>query len=288
MLKFVVLSGLGIAFASSAVAQPSISSISIRPDGNTEQTLTTPVQNQDGSTGTSTTITIRDPNGQSVETDKQGHITKISLKDNCETSTPAQTAYTFVCYPVNGNLVKFEVTYLLYSCHPPDSNVMTMQRRFAVEFKNLNIPCDPQSYALDVQNAQRYGENYPNYSPPNDGGGTRTGGNTTGGGSGSTQQGANQPGTTQSGGSQTGATQTGDAKTDNTSGGSSTGTGGGGTRTTGGHPKKPATARQSNPAGVSQSTQQDAAGAAATAIGIGVGVGLGLGLGGRGMGDRDR
>src|SRR5579864_5414822 len=80
-----------------ASAQNPISSITIRPDGNTEQSLSVPVTNADGTTGMQTTYIIRQPDGSSVELDKQGHITKVSLKENCSEGQSRVTNGTYVC-----------------------------------------------------------------------------------------------------------------------------------------------------------------------------------------------
>ncbi len=148
-----------------ASAQNPISSITLRADGNTEQSTTIPVTNPDGTTGTQTTYTIRQPDGSTVELDKQGHITKVSLKENCSEGQSRVTNATYVCRLYKGELVQFKVLYLTYSCHAPDSNVYDMQRRFAISFQNTGVPCAETSYALDRADAERYGESLPEYKP---------------------------------------------------------------------------------------------------------------------------
>jgi hypothetical protein len=139
-----------------------ISSINIRPDGNTEQTTTIP--NPDGSGGTQTTITITQPDGSSVQLDKQGHITNVSLKENCSEGTAGRnTNATYVCRLYKGELMQFKVLYLLYSCHAPDSNIYDVQRRFAISFQNTGVRCSETAYAVDRADAARYGETLPDY-----------------------------------------------------------------------------------------------------------------------------
>jgi hypothetical protein len=291
-----------LASFTNAMAQaPSVSSISVRPDGNTVQTDTTPVQNQDGSTGTSTTTTINDSNGQSATIDAHGHITNYRLKENCQASPPApQIALTYVCYPVNGVLYKFDVEYLLYDCHPPGSDVRTMQRRFAVRFKNLGVPCNPDLYAIDVTGGVVYGETW----PPATGGGeiktdlsgstaTATEGGTSTAPGGSTTTGTNGGTTTGTGGGTT--TGTNGGTTTGTGGSNTTGTGGGAASTggntsssgttTGRRPRKQTTKKTGSTVSRTQSQSPSSSSNASVPIGIGIGIGLGLGMGLHGGGD---
>jgi hypothetical protein len=282
MKKVAAYSALLLASFTNAMAQ-----ISVRPDGNTVQTDTTPVKNQDGSTGTSTTQTITDPNGQSVTIDSGGHITNYKLKENCQASVPPQIALTFVCYPVNGVLYKFDVEYLLYDCHPPGSDVRTMQRRLAVRFKNLGVPCNPDLYANDVAGGAVYGETW----PPATGGGeiktdlsgstatatdggttTATGGDTNTATGGGTSTGTNGGTTTATGGSNTTGAGGGTASTGGT-------TSSGGT-TTGRRPRKQTTKKTGST--VSQTPSQTPSSFSNASVPIGVGIGLGMGMHGGG------
>jgi hypothetical protein len=287
MKKVAAYSALLLASFTNAMAQ-----ISVRPDGNTVQTDTTPVKNQDGSTGTSTTQTITDPNGQSVTIDSGGHITNYKLKENCQASVPPQIALTFVCYPVNGVLYKFDVEYLLYDCHPPGSDVRTMQRRLAVRFKNLGVPCNPDLYANDVAGGAVYGETW----PPATGGGeiktdlsgstatatdggttTATGGDTNTATGGGTTTGTNGGTTTATGGSNTTGAGGGTASTGGT-------TSSGGT-TTGRRPRKQTTKKTGSTVSQTPSQTPSSSSNASVPIGVGIGVGIGLGMGMHGGGD---
>jgi hypothetical protein len=172
---------------------------------------------------------------------------------------------------VNGVLYVFDVTYLLYDCHPPDSNVRTMQRRFAVKFSNTGVKCSPDQYTLDVTNGARYGETWPTYTAGGQvtggsaikidlsGSGTTAvgGGNTTGaGGSNTTDAGGSN--TTGAGGSGTTGASSGTASTSgntsNSGANQTMGGGGGSTHTTGERPKKKTAVHQSTPPAVSQTS----------------------------------
>jgi hypothetical protein len=158
--KFIVTTTLGVALMSSALAQNPVSSIVLRPDGNTEQWTTVPIKNEDGSMGTQTTGIIRQSDGSSIELDKQGKVTKISLKENCTHS--GQYNATYVCRLHEGKLVQFKVVYLLYSCTAPNTNIAE-PRRFSISFENTKVPCSEQSYASDRADAAGFGETLPEY-----------------------------------------------------------------------------------------------------------------------------
>lgn len=140
-----------------------ISSITVRDDGNTEQQTTA---------GGETTITVRqkDPN-VTVQMDKDRHITNVTLPDNCSAKVESYTqVFTWVCRLYKGKPVLYEVVWLDYSCHEPDSNVITIQKRIATKFVRLEdsghqpIPCPPERYEADRQDALRYGETIPQYT----------------------------------------------------------------------------------------------------------------------------
>jgi hypothetical protein len=299
MKKVAAYSALLLASFTNAMAQaPTVSSIVVRPDGNTQQTTTTPVQNQDGSTGTSTTTTINDSNGQSATIDAHGHITNYHLKENCQASLPApQISLTYVCYPANGVLYVFDVEWLLYDCHPPDSDIHTMQRRFAVRFSNTGTKCNPDqnSYTNDVLGAQMYGETW----PPATGGGdikTDLSGSTTtaNGGSTTTATGGGTTTGTDGGAGTNGGTTTNTGTNGTTNSGTTTGTSGtastgrntsSSSTTTGRRPRKQITKKTGTTVSQTPSQTPSSSSNASVPIGVGIGVGIGLGMGMHGGGD---